>query len=105
MTSVLPRFDDALFLTERADSRKDGKHWGLSSERCAKIMGAAMKTAGIPEDFLPHSARHAGQAYYKSKWFSDDEVMAIANISARTYVLHYRQRIRRTADALVAPAI
>ena len=95
ITAPLPRADDRLFLSESTSVAHERCHWGLSAERCAKVMGAAMKAAGIPADFLPHSARHAGQAYMKSRGLSDDEVMARANMSARTYVTHYRRRVRQ----------
>ena len=97
VTAVLPRDDDRLFVSARIDKRHRGKFFGLGADRCAKVMGIAMRDAGVPADFLPHSARHAGQAYYKSTGLSDDDVMAIANMSARTYVLHYRRKIRRSA--------
>eukprot|EP01050_Picozoa_sp_SAG11_P047169 SAG11_NODE_24553_length_371_cov_3.433824_1_plen_38_part_10 len=38
-------------------------------------MKDAMRAAGIPEDFLPHSARHAGLAHLKRSGMSDGEVM------------------------------
>ena len=97
MSATLPRMDDRLFITERVKTRAIGKYWGLSSQRLAKIMKQAMEAAGIPDEFLPHSARHAGQAYLKSQCYSDDDVMARANMSARTYVTHYRRRVRRAA--------
>eukprot|EP01050_Picozoa_sp_SAG11_P009727 SAG11_NODE_935_length_6482_cov_25.242676_4_plen_280_part_00 len=97
VSATLPRMDDRLFITERVKTRAIGKCWGLSSQRLAKIMKQAMEAAGIPDEFLPHSARHAGQAYLKSQGYSDDDVMARANMSARTYVTHYRRRVRRAA--------
>ena len=48
----------------------------------------------IPPDFLPHSARHAGIAHQRREGMSDDDVMHHANMSARTYVVHYRRKIR-----------
>ena len=103
-SAALPRDDDAFFLSERTDKRHNGKYWGLSSDRCAKHMAAAMTAAGIPSDFLPHSARAAGQAHLKSQGYSDDDVMARANMSARTYVQHYRRRIRRQGDGAAGPS-
>jgi hypothetical protein len=95
LTEPFPRQDDKLFLSELTSAVHGNQFWGLSAQRCAKVMGHAMTESGIPADFLPHSARHAGQAYMKSKGFSDDETMDRANMSARTYVTHYRRRIRR----------
>ena len=63
-------------------------------------MKDAMTAAGIPEDFLPHSARHAGLAHLKRSGMSDDEVMERANMSARTYVTYYRRKIRAHAAVI-----
>ena len=62
----------------------------MSSDALANVMGRVMKAAGVPAEFLPHSARHAGLALRESSGLPDDEVMARANMSARTYVTHYR---------------
>lgn len=102
VSAALPRMDDSLFITKRVKTRTVGKYWGFSADRLAKIMKYAMQNAGIPDEFLPHSARHAGQAYLKGKGYSDDDVMSRANMSARTYLTHYRRRVRRSAPALRA---
>ena len=65
LSEHLPRFDDRLFLSSFADRAHEGKLWGLSSDRLAKLMKAAMIAAGIPAEFLPHSARHAGIAHWR----------------------------------------
>jgi hypothetical protein len=71
-----------------------GCHWGLSSQRLANIMKDAMTVAGIPPDFLPHSARHAGIAHQRRKEIYDDDVVHRANMSAHTYFVHYCRKIR-----------
>eukprot|EP01050_Picozoa_sp_SAG11_P010436 SAG11_NODE_1043_length_6052_cov_7.005711_3_plen_217_part_00 len=70
-------------------------YWGLSSDRLAHVMDDAMVAAGIPAEFRPYSARHAGLAHMKELGHSDDEVMARANMSARTCVTYYRRKVRR----------
>ena len=97
LTQHLPNYDDSLFLTVDANAAHDGKHWGLSSDRLANVMRSAMQTAGVPDDFLPHSARHAGIACQRSQGVSDDDVMHRANMQAATYVRHYRRHIRSAA--------
>lgn len=94
VTAPLPQSDDRLFLTEMANKAHAGCHWGLSSQRLANIMKDVMTAAGIPPDFLPHCARHAGIAHQRREGMSDDDVMHRANMSARTYVVHYRRKIR-----------
>jgi hypothetical protein len=97
LSEHLPRFDDRLFLSSFADRAHEGKLWGLSSDRLAKLMKAAMIAAGIPAEFLPHSARHAGIAHWRGQGMTDDDVMHRANMHAATYVRHYRRRIRTNA--------
>eukprot|EP01050_Picozoa_sp_SAG11_P013618 SAG11_NODE_1603_length_4599_cov_12.027111_7_plen_101_part_00 len=96
---MLPRHDDALFVTDIPKlfpgSGDVPMHWGLSSDRLAHLMDDAMVAARIPAEFRPHSARHAGLARMKELGHSDDEVMARANMSARTYVTYYRRKVRR----------
>ena len=58
-----PIHGDAFILSERPDRKHDMRLWGLSSERLAKCMRVVMSSAGIPEDFMAHSARHAGIAF------------------------------------------
>ena len=70
---------------------------GRTADALANVMGRIMKQAGIPPEFRPHSARHAGQALLKSQGTADADVMARANMSQRTYVLHYMRQIRRVA--------
>eukprot|EP01050_Picozoa_sp_SAG11_P000161 SAG11_NODE_3_length_39220_cov_67.005828_22_plen_266_part_00 len=97
-TDALPRHDDALFITDvskRFPDTGDVQFWGLSSDRLAHVMQDAMTAAGIPAEFCSHSARHAGLAHMKQLGHSDDEVMARANMSARTYVTYYRRKVRR----------
>jgi hypothetical protein len=94
LTQHLPNYDDALLLTVDANAAHDGKHWGLSSDRLANVMRSAMTAAGVPADFLPHSARHAGIAFQRSQGMCDDDVMHRANMQAATYVRHYRRHIR-----------
>ena len=57
-------------------------------------MKTVMTAAGIPIDFKPHSARHAGMAAGKSQGISDDDLCARANMSAGTYKKHYSRQIR-----------
>ena len=64
---------------------------------------------GVPDDFMSHSARHAGIALrkegasvlistgYQTKPWCDAEVMSLARMSARTYVTHYLRNIRAAA--------
>ena len=98
LTSAFPSTDDAFFLVFRADTKHDGKFWGLSSDRLANVMRDAMLSSGVPADFLPHSARHAGIAYQRGlPGMTDDDVMHRANMQAATYVRHYRRRVRSHA--------
>ena len=60
------------------------------------VMGRVMGRAGVPADFLPHSARHAGVNYRREQGWTDEDIMEMANMSARTYVTHYMRRIRRS---------
>lgn len=101
-SEMMVQSDDLLFCTSRPDKKHDNKCWGLSADALANIMGRIMKEAGIPADFLPHSARHAGLALKKSQGMSDADVMACANMGQRTYVLHYMRQIRRRS-ALAKP--
>jgi hypothetical protein len=69
-------------------------------------MRAVMSAAGIPEDFMSHSARHAGIAFrkggaataialgYQTAPWCDKDVMTHARMSAHTYVTHYLRNIR-----------
>ena len=79
------------------------------SQRLAKSMKGVMTAAGVPDDFMSHSARHAGIALrkegasvlistgYQTKPWCDAEVMSLARMSARTYVTHYLRNIRAAA--------
>ena len=71
---------------------------GIGPGALAKVMGRVMSRAGVPADFLPHSARHAGVNYRREQGLSesDDDIMELANMSARTYVAHYMRKIRRS---------
>ena len=95
VTELMPQADDKLFVTFRPDKKHRGKCWGLSPDALANVMRRMMDKAGIPAEFLPHSARHAGLALRKSRGLPDHEVMARANMSQRTYVTHYARQIRR----------
>ena len=103
-TELMPQADDLLFVTSRPDSKHAGKCWGLGADALANVMGRMMKKAGIPDEFLPHSARHAGLALRKSQGMSDNDVMSRANMGQRTYTLHYARQIRRRVDAADAAA-
>ena len=92
-TSSLPSEDDAFFLSEAPSAAHSGLFWGLSSDHLANVMRDAMIAAGVPGDFLPHSAHHAGMAYWRGMGEAEDDVMQRANMTARTYVMHYRQTI------------
>ena len=65
LAESFPIHGDAFILSERLDRIHNMRLWGLSSERLAKCMRAVMSAAGIPEDFMAHSARHAGIAFRK----------------------------------------
>jgi hypothetical protein len=75
-------------------------------------MRTVMSASAVPEDFMSHSARHAGIAFrkagadtavalgYQTERWCDDAVMAHARMSAHTYVTHYLRNIRAaSADA------
>jgi hypothetical protein len=108
-TSVLPRADDALFMASKPHKRHGHRYAGLTSQRLAKSMKGIMVAAGVPADFMSHSARHAGIALrkegastlvdmgYQSAPWCDREVMSLARMSARTYVTHYLRNIRAAA--------
>eukprot|EP01047_Picozoa_sp_COSAG01_P035764 COSAG01_NODE_2761_length_7116_cov_27.151489_12_plen_165_part_00 len=106
LTEAQPISDDAFILCERPLSKYGNRLGGLSSERLAKCMRAVMSAAGIPEDFMSHSARHAGIAFrkggaataialgYQTAPWCDKDVMTHARMSAHTYVTHYLRNIR-----------
>ena len=106
-TVSLPREDEALFISERKSAARGRKHFALTAQRLAKLMGATMAAAGVPGDFLPHSARHAGIAFrrsdagslavslgYQSGVWDDQQLMAHARMNTHTYVTHYLRQIR-----------
>ena len=109
LAESFPIHGDAFILSERLDRIHNMRLWGLSSERLAKCMRAVMSAAGIPEDFVAHSARHAGIAFrkggaataialgYQTAPWCDEAVMAHARMSAHTYVTHYLRTIRAAA--------
>ena len=103
-TDALPRPDDRLFVSARcykpggAQNKPPG-YRGIGTEALAKVMGRIMTRANVPADFLPHSARHAGINYRRKQGWTDEDIMSHANMSARTYVLHYIRNIRRGALA------
>jgi len=108
-TAALPCEDDGLFLSAKTDKRHNYRLFSLSSQRLAKSMKGVMTAAGVPDDFMSHSARHAGIALrkegasvlistgYQTKPWCDAEVMSLARMSARTYVTHYLRNIRAAA--------
>eukprot|EP01047_Picozoa_sp_COSAG01_P111751 COSAG01_NODE_40516_length_462_cov_5.840220_1_plen_78_part_01 len=75
-------------------SAAKGGHYNVRSSTLAGKMKTVMEAAGIPLDFKPHSARHAGMAAGKSQGISDDDLCARANMSAGTYKKHYSRQIR-----------
>ena len=48
--------DDALFCSQNKHKTHGSQHFGLQSSSLATLMGKMMEAAGIPADFLPHSA-------------------------------------------------
>jgi integrase len=98
--------DDCLFLT--TSGRKDkagGKCTGLHAESLANVMARVMEKAGVPPEFRPHSARHAGMAHGKNALkMTDDQVMARSNVSGPTYRLHYSRQVRRQGFVPPVPA-
>jgi len=108
-TAVLPCEDDGLFISAKTDKRHNNRLYSLSSQRLAKSMKGVMTASGVPDDFMSHSARHAGIALrkegasvliatgYQTKPWCDAEVMSLARMSARTYVTHYLRNIRAAA--------
>jgi hypothetical protein len=94
---MLPQQDDRLFVTSRPDKAHANKCWGLTADSLANVMKREMLAAGVPADFLPHSARHAGIAMKKKQGWSDEAIMGCANMGQRTYVTHYLRQIRRRA--------
>ena len=100
-TEHLPRPDDRLFISSRCykpggPPNKPPGYRGIGPEALAKVMGRVMGRAGVPADFLPHSARHAGVNYRREQGWTDEDIMEMANMSARTYVTHYMRKIRRS---------
>jgi hypothetical protein len=75
-----------LFVTSRPDKAHANKCWGLTADSLANVMKREMLAAGVPADFLPHSARHAGIAMKKKQGWSDEAIMGCANMGQRTYV-------------------
>ena len=86
---------DATFVSNTARKDRGNKFYNLTPDALAAIMKRNMKAAGVPEDFLPHSARAAGMAFHKKGGYTEDMVLARANLSSRTYKLHYERQIRR----------
>jgi hypothetical protein len=58
-------------------------------------MKGLMAMSGIPLDFKPHSARHAGMEAGKAQGWSDEDLCARANMSMGTYKAHYAWQVRR----------
>ena len=73
------------------------------ADALAGVMKRMMHKSGVPEDFLPHSARHAGIALKKKQGWFDDEVMRCADMGQRTYVTHYMRQIRRRVVPVSLP--
>ena len=68
-------------------------------------MARVMEKAGVPPEFRPHSARHAGMAHGKNALkMTDDQVMARSNVSGPTYRLHYSRQVRRQGFVPPVPA-
>eukprot|EP01047_Picozoa_sp_COSAG01_P076061 COSAG01_NODE_13234_length_1616_cov_1.682268_2_plen_100_part_00 len=93
----------ALFVTSKPSKLHACKCWGISADALAGVMKRMMHKSGVPEDFLPHSARHAGIALKKKQGWSDEEVMRCANMGQRTYVTHYMRQIRRRVVPVLLP--
>ena len=92
---------DATFVSNTARTDRGNKFYNLTPDALAAIMKRNMKEAGVPEDFLPHSARAAGMAFHKKGGYTEDMVLARANMSSRTYKLHYERQIRRLRDCVL----
>ena len=106
-TAELPREDSALFVSLRTSVQHGRQFYALSAERLAKLMKMLMAAAGVPSDFLPHSARHAGIAFrrsgagdlavnmgYQTDQWDDQRLMQHARMSCHTYVTHYLRQLR-----------
>jgi hypothetical protein len=89
--------DPALFLSLNRDGR-DGKYYGLSSDRVANIMGSVMKAAGVPDKFNPHSSRHAFMADAVNRGETQDAFLASALCSGRVYELYYKCPVEARAQ-------
>jgi hypothetical protein len=96
-TEALPAgiYDDALFLSLSMRQDRNNQYFGLRPASLAGQMKGLMAVAGIPLDFKPHSARHAGMAAGKAQGWSDEDLCARANMSMGTYKAHYAQQVRR----------
>ena len=82
-------------MTCRGDKKHNGRTWAMKADSLGNAMQRVMLAAGVPEDFLAHSARAAGCAYRREQGWSDDEILQHANMSSQTYVRHYMRQIRR----------
>lgn len=98
-TSSQASEDDSFFLSEAPSAAHSGLFWGLSSDHLANIMRDTMIAAGVPADFLLHSTCHAGMAYWRGMGEVEDDVMQRANMTARTYVMHYCWTIHSNATS------
>ena len=97
-SELLPAWmhDDALFCSQNKHKTHGSQHFGLQSSSLATLMGKMMEAAGIPADFLPHSARAAGMAAGKKKGMADEDVCVRSNVSRPTYKKFYERQIRKT---------
>ena len=87
--------DDALFCSQNKHKTHGSQHFGLQSSSLATLVGKMMEAAGIPADFLPHSARAAGMAAGKKKGMADEDVCVRSNVSRPTYKKFYERQIRK----------
>ena len=60
----------ALFVTCRGDKKHNGRTWAMKADSLGNVMQRIMLAAGVPEDFLAHSARAAGCAYRREQGWS-----------------------------------
>ena len=95
---------DRLFVSATTRVDKGPGHYDMRSASLASAMAKVMKAAGVPLDFRPHSARHAGMADGKKRKMTDDEVCVRSNMSRPTYVKYYARQIRR-ADSNLAQGV
>ena len=92
--------DDKLFITSIP---RKGMYNGIAMDTVRNDVGKIMKLAGVPEEYLPHSLRHAAGAKAKQLGVAEPDVLKRASMSSHTYRQFYEKPIETLDGGAVAP--